>query len=432
MITLQTKDNHRGTETQSGAKKFKFCIGLIVLLVGSALAGCSKEAEAAKLTETETPHLKKDAAGVVYCGEHNVPETECAICHPDAVATLNPGQGIKLRLAGKESATLGGVTMGVAKTGVLSQKVECYAEMAFNQNKVAQMIAPISGVLQEVTVELGGMVREKQTVARIWSSAIAEAAAKTVLARQTLDRERTMRAERVTSEKDVQQAEAAYRAASQQIKSLGFSEEQIATLDNKSLDSILLEVQAPFAGEIVDRTAVQGSLTEAGKLLFTLADRSTMWAMLNIPESDLGKVRVGQTVELHVDSLPMFAGKLTWISSELDERTRMARARAEISNPEGLLRARMFAHAKILTRTIGDALLLPVEAVQWVEGKPLVFVKVEDDLFEVRAVRVGTKNDGQWEILEGLKAEENVVTGHAFAIKSQLLLSKLGAGCADD
>ena len=127
-----------------------------------------------------------------------------------------------------------------------------------------------------------------------------------------------------------------------------------------------MEVRAPFAGEIIERTAVRGALVEAGKPLFTLADRSVMWAMLNIPESALARVKVGQTVELRVESLPgqTFTGKLTWIGAEVDEKSRLARARAEVANPEGLLKARMFAQARILTRSAEGAVLLPLSAIQ--------------------------------------------------------------------
>ena len=150
-----------------------------------------------------------------------------------------------------------------------------------------------------------------------------------------------------------------------------------------------MEVRAPFAGEIVERTAVRGALVEAGKSLFTLADRSVMWAMLNIPESALARVKVGQTVELRVESLPgqTFTGKLTWIGAEVDEKSRMARARAEVANPDGLLKARMFAQARILTRNAEGALLLPPSAIQRMEGKSFVFVKLADDLFDARVVR---------------------------------------------
>jgi cobalt-zinc-cadmium efflux system membrane fusion protein len=255
-----------------------------------------------------------------------------------------------------------------------------------------------------------------------------------VLSHQTLDRERKLRADRVTSEKDLQQAEADHRAACQQLRTLGFTEEQIDALVVKPHEQVLMEVRAPFAGEIVERTAVRGALVEAGKSLFTLADRSVMWAMLNIPESALARVKVGQTVELRVESLAgqTFTGKLTWIGAEVDERTRMARARAEVPNPDGRLKARMFAQARILIRQAEGALLLPAAAIQRLEGRSYVFVRLADDLFDARVVRLGARLDGQVEVLEGLQPQEVVAVNHIFALKSAFLISRLGAGCADD
>jgi cobalt-zinc-cadmium efflux system membrane fusion protein len=271
-------------------------------------------------------------------------------------------------------------------------------------------------------------------VAKIWSAAIAETVAKAVLSHQTLEREQKLRATRVTSERDLQQAEAEHRAACQQLRMLGFSEQEVDVLATKPLESVMLEVRAPFAGELVERTAVRGALIEAGKPLFTLADRSTMWAMLNLPESVLARVKAGQTVELQVESLPgqTFTGKLTWIGAEVDERTRMARARAEVANPDGLLKANMFAQARILTRTAEGALLLPASAIQNVESRPMIFVKLADDLFEARVVRVGARFDDRLEIVEGLKPHEPVAVAHSYPLKSALLISRLGAGCADD
>ena len=54
-----------------------------------------------------------------------------------------------------------------------------------------------------------------------------------------------------------------------------------------------MEVRAPFAGEIVERMAVRGALVEAGKPLFTLVDHSTVWAMLQVPEATLARVKIG-------------------------------------------------------------------------------------------------------------------------------------------
>ncbi len=430
----------RGTSGERGSFNRSQLTFLFLAAAMALLAACSKQSEPAAHdahaghNHGDTAGETKDASARKMCAEHNVPLDECGICKPQLAGQLKTGEGLKVRLASRESAAIGGVQTAPPTVGAIAEAVECYAELTFNQNKLAQIAAPVGGIIQDVPVDLGSKVEEKQTVAKIWSAAIAEAVAKAVLSHQTLDRERKLRAERVTSEKDLQQAEAEHRAACQQLRTLGFTEEQVDALGAKPQEQVLMEVRAPFAGEIIERTAVRGALVEAGKPLFTLADRSVIWAMLNIPESALARVKVGQTVELRVESLPdqIFTGKLTWIGAEVDERSRMARARAEVPNPDGLLKARMFAQARILTRTTEGALLLPSPAIQRVEGRSFVFVKLEEDLFEARVVRLGARLDGRVAIVEGLKPQEVVAVEHVFPLKSALLISRLGAGCADD
>lgn len=377
----------------------------------------------------DEPHVQNG-----ICGEHDVPEEACGICNPDKIAGLKPGESLQLRLPSAHSAEVAGVKTARAEEGVMADGIECYAEFGFDQNKFAQIAAPVGGVIQEVAVDLGSKVSDKQTVARIWSAQIAETVAKAALSHQTLDRERKLRAQQVTSEKDLQEAEADHRAVCQGLRTLGFTEEQIDELSDKPQEAVLLDARAPFAGEITNRAAVRGALVEAGAPLFTIADRSVMWAELAVPEAALSRLKTGQDVELTVDSLPdrKFTGTLTWISAELDETTRMAKARAEVPNPDGLLKARMFAKARILTDKTAGALLVPSSAIQRVDGKPFIFVKQGPDLFDARAVRVGPQSGDSWIIAEGLKAGEEVAVEHAFTLKSQLLISRLGAGCADD
>lgn len=377
------------------------------------------------------PQKPQASADRLMCKEHNVPEDECGICHSEL---LKPGSNLKVRLPSMDSAKLVGLETATPTTGTMTDGIECYAELAFNQNQLAQLAAPVGGILRDVTADLGDKVKEGQPVARIWSAQIAETAAKAVLTHQTLERERKLRADGIAAGKDLQEAEAAHRTACQQARTLGFSEADIDTMGRQPDEPVLLEVRAPFGGEIIARNAVRGALVEAGKPLFTLADRSTMWAMLNLPETALARVRVGQPVELSIDSLAgqTFTGTLTWVSAEVDERTRLARARAEIPNPAGALRARMFARTRILTRQTDAALRLPAAAVQRVDGQPLVFVQIASDLYEVRSVRLGATHAGQVEVLAGVQAGDPVVVAQAFAVKSQLLISRLGAGCAHE
>jgi membrane fusion protein, heavy metal efflux system len=388
------------------------------------------------LCHPEMKRTQAAAAGAarLMCKEHGVPEDECGICHPELAGRLKPGQSVQVRLPSPESAALVGIETRLPAAGSISDGIECYAEFAFNQNKLAQIPAPVTGILREVAADLGDSVKEGQPVARIWSAAIAGSVAKAVLSHQNLAREKKLHDEGIASGKDLQEAEAEHRTACQEARTLGFSEEDIDAMGRRPDEQVLLAVLAPIAGEIIERNAVSGALVEAGKPLFAIADRATIWAMLNIPEAHLARVQTGQTVELAVDSLPgrTFMGTLTWIAAQVDERTRMARARAEVANPDGVLRDRMFARARIITRRAEKALLLPPSAIQDVDRTPLVFVHRADDLYEARAVRLGAKHNGQIEVVDGLKPDDQVVVRQAFSVKSQLLVSRLGAGCTDE
>ena len=206
-----------------------------------------------------------------------------------------------------------------------------------------------------------------------------------------------------------------------------------ATLAEQDGEPGVLDIRAPFAGEIIERTAVQGAMVEMGKPLFTLADTTVLWAMVNIPEIHLGRVQVGEKVELTVESLPdkVFTGTLTWLPAGVDERTRLARGRVELANAEGLLKAQMFARARILTTSSEHAVLVPESALQNVSGTVVVFVKSGEDLYEARRVQLGARYGGQVQIVAGLRPTDEVVVSGAFALKSQFLISRLGAGCVD-
>ncbi|MDW8343652.1 MAG: efflux RND transporter periplasmic adaptor subunit [Verrucomicrobiae bacterium] len=414
---------------------------LILTLLAALLIGCTKSSDSHSHQHHDHDHHGHDHGSHDHgdhahavdglCVTHNVPETECGICRPRKLA---PGESLKVRLPSGDSARLTGITTAPAATGAISDTVECYAELAFNQNRLAQIVAPVAGILQEVQADLGDHVTAGQTVAKIWSAQIAETVAKAVLSHQTLERERKLRAAGIAPAKDLEEAEAAHRAACQQARLLGFSEEDIDALAAQPDPPAYLAIRAPIAGTIIARDAVRGAHVDAGHALFTIADRSTMWATLNVPESALPRLQLGQTVELQLDALPdrTFTGQLTWIAAEVDERSRLARARAEFANTDGALRARMFGRARILTRAATSAVVVPAAAIQYVEATPVVFVKLADDLYEARGVRLGATHNGSIEVLTGLNVEEPVVVQQSFLIKSQFLASRLGAGCAHE
>jgi cobalt-zinc-cadmium efflux system membrane fusion protein len=111
--------------------------------------------------------------GVTMCTEHGVPEAQCGICKPELAGQLTAGEALKVRLPSAESARIVDIRTTPPRTGEISEGVECLAEVSFNQNRLAQIVAPVAGILQSVDVDLGTKVEERQTVARIWSASIA-------------------------------------------------------------------------------------------------------------------------------------------------------------------------------------------------------------------------------------------------------------------
>ena len=389
------------------------------------------------LEEQEKP--AGEASLGLMCDEHGLPERECGICHPELLAA-EAGPGLKVRLPSTDSAAKAGIRVGAPEMQPVGDGVACLAELEFDQNRLAEIAPLVGGVLQAVEVDLGSRVRAGELLATVSSPEIGEAQgdylralAGDELHARSLERQRALHAEGISSDAELQEVEAAHRASTAALRQ---ARQRLAVLgfDDASIERGLLELRAPFDGEIVERSVVRGAVVEANEPLFTLADRSFIWAMVRIPESALPRVAVGQPVDLAVESLPgeSFRGTLTWLSTRVDDRTRLAEGRVELPNPDGRLKAHMFARALIATAYDDHALVVPGDAVQHVSGTPVVFVKAGEDLFEARPVSLGASRGDRVQVTGGLFPGEPVVVAGGFALKSQLLASRLGAGCVHE
>ncbi len=183
----------------------------------------------------------------------------------------------------------------------------------------------------------------------------------------------------------------------------------------------------------MERNTVTGEAVEAGSALFTLANLDSLWVELSLPESRLLEVHPGTRVNTTFSGLPgrSFAGTVFWVAPALDEKTRQLKALAEISNESGLLKGGLFGEVRLVNELEAQALAVPADALQVIDGASYVFVALERDLFELRRVESGRRDNGSVVITSGLSAQDKVVSGQGFALKSEILKSRLGASCAD-
>jgi cobalt-zinc-cadmium efflux system membrane fusion protein len=126
-----------------------------------------------------------------------------------------------------------------------------------------------------------------------------------------------------------------------------------------------------------------------------------------------------------------FKGTLSYVAPEIDRHTRTAKGRVALGNSDGALRANMFGRARIATTATRNTVLVPRAAVQRARGAHLVFVKLEEDVYETRRVQV-LHGNGEWVTISGRVAPgDEVVTEGSFLLKTETLKESIGAGCCD-
>jgi cobalt-zinc-cadmium efflux system membrane fusion protein len=232
---------------------------------------------------------------------------------------------------------------------------------------------------------------------------------------------------------ELQSAEANLEAARKRLLVLGLSDDDIACLLHDHETPGLLPLKAPFDGEVAVRHAVRGELAEPSEEMFEIVDTSIMWAWLDLYEKDAAAVRLDQPVEIAVAGIhgKTHRGRITWISPRIDPKTRTLRARAEVPNPDGILRANMFGRGMIRVLDAEEAIVVPTAAVQWEGCCNVVFVRRSDTLFEPRKVSLSHEVGSVHVVTEGLAEGEVVVTTGSFLLKTELMKGSIGAGCCE-
>jgi cobalt-zinc-cadmium efflux system membrane fusion protein len=328
----------------------------------------------------------------------------------------------------------------------LGQTLRATAVIKPNEYRLAHVSPRIPGKAIEVRALLGNKVEPGETLAFLDSlelgekkSAFLQARTNLEVARRNYTREARLFKQQISSEKEYLEAkgefersEAAFRATREALRLVGLADADIDQIawGSKGHPLSHFPLLAPFAGTVVDQHITIGELIEPNETPYTIADLTTVWALLDIYEKNLALVGVGDTVEMTVEAYPgaTFRGQVTYLSSLLDPATRTAQARVEIENHDGRLRPGMFATATLTAPAAArrNALVAPRDAIQQVRGKPIVFVEVEPGSYQMRQLALGQEAGGDVEVLSGLAADERVVTDGAFYLKATVLQEEMG------
>ncbi|MEK6701757.1 MAG: efflux RND transporter periplasmic adaptor subunit [Planctomycetota bacterium] len=404
-----------------------------------------------------------------WCKEHDTPESQCAICNPSdtkAATARAQSAGAELRWQQEPSVTCStsstvvtlltpevvravGFEFVQVQAAPIVRTVERNAELAYNANRYARLSSRAGGVVAEMKKDLGEAVKKGDVLAVVDSTDLGTAKSDLLQALETAKlwetnatRERALVEKGVGIEREALEAETraaesriAVNRARQRLRNLGLSKEHIASVEHDGDTSSLLELVAPFDGMVVERGAVMGEVVEPGKPLLAVADTGTMWALVDLAEADLAVVKIGQQAAVSVDGLlgKSFTGRLTWISTQVDPKTRTLKARVELDNGAGLLRANMFGRARINAGESRQAITVPKEAVQWEGCCNIAFVRSDAAGTTFKPARLVLAYDAgdRYEVSGGLSPGDTIVTRGSYILKNEILKNAVGAGCCE-
>jgi len=312
-----------------------------------------------------------------------------------------------------------------AQKAPLPRVLRLSGSVAYNAFETTPVFAAIGGPVHEILVAPVQFVHAGQPLLTVTSpdysaarSAYIKALDAFALADKLYTRAKDLFAHGAIAEADLQQAEsnrtqahADVESTADALRALGLKDPN-AVVKNSLPSTAEIPVPAPVTGEIVERLVGPGQLLQGGVTqCFTISNTSTVWVLVNVFQSDLPYVHVGDAVEINTDTYPeVFQGKISYIAPALDPTTRALQARIVTQNPDRKLKRDMYVTALVHADSIPNAITVPDAAIlRDSENQPFIYVLTNGNQFARRVVTLGASTAGRTQIATGLQEGEQVV-----------------------
>jgi len=218
-------------------------------------------------------------------------------------------------------------------------------------------------------------------------------------------------------------------AARRRLKLWDVPESEIERLEKTKVACKTLVIDSPVEGIVLNKNAFIGMNVEPGMNIFTIADLSDVWIIADIYEQDIPYLKIGQVAALFLASFPgkCFSGTVSFINYVVDPSTRTMKVRFDFNNPNFQLKPGMYATVETQVN-MGNTLAIPETAVIDTGERKIVFVALGKGRFVPRSVKLGFKAGSYYQVISGLKPNEEVITSAQFLIDSESRLKAAGMG----
>jgi Cu(I)/Ag(I) efflux system membrane fusion protein len=402
---------------------------ILALAALGTMAGCGKHdsnsasAKAAKYHCSMHPTYVSDRPG------------DCPICNMKLIlikddtgggTTTNspslPGR-VTIHLA-PDKRQLIGLTTSLVETQKLSHGIRASATLSHDETTLARVAPRFGGWVRKLHVNyIGQRVEEGDPLFTVYSPELFSAENDYLIAFRNV---------RGLTNSPASQRDSAQRlvtGARRRLELLQVGDAELRALEEHGQASDELLIRSPVSGHAIAKTAIEGKAFMTGESLFEIAPLSPLWVRAFVYEHELPEIKVGQKARVIFPHLggTNFESEVAFINPHIDPQTRRAEIRLQLANPRHLLRPDMWAEVEIEIN-LGDMLAVPASAVINTGERYVAFVDRDDGHLEPRDVKIGAKTDDYWQVLEGLKAGEKVVTRALFLVDSESQLKAAIAG----
>jgi membrane fusion protein, heavy metal efflux system len=364
-------------------------------------------------------------SALALCGCHR---TTSGNGDPRAAAAPS-GSGATAHQVTVDAAQMPALRIETPSRGAPAQAIRATGAVAFNGDRLVRVVAPVSGQVHELSVNIGDTVKQNDVLfvldSREAAAAIADfrasqsdldLAEKTQAMTQDLyDHQVASRMALQQSASDLAKAQAKVQQTREVLEVLGLDASKVAS----GLEA-RIPVKAPIGGTIVDRTAANGQLVgpENGPVV-QVADLSTVWVDADVFERDLRNINVGQVADVTTTAYPdeHFAARVSRIGAVVDTQTRTAKVRFLVTNEGYRLKPGMFTSTSLFLPSPPSALSVPESAAFVEGGKSYTYVQVGPTTFDRRAIDVVPCGSKRLQVVSGLEASARVVVDGALFLR---------------
>lgn len=316
-------------------------------------------------------------------------------------------------------------TEKIQKLGVRTEKAELRSldilirasgRVEADEQRTYAIAPKFEGYVERLHVNTTGQAVSKgQPLFEVYSPELVSAQREYAIAAQGVDALKDAGSEALGGMKQLAESSLA------RLRNWDISDEQIRALTKSGAAKRTLSFRSPVSGIVTEKKALQGMRFMPGETLYQVTDLSRVWVVADIFEQDMARLRNGSAAQVRIDAYPdkLFEGRIAYVYPTLNAETRTVPVRIELANPGLLLKPAMFARVEIPVGDKRQTVTVPTSAVIDSGTRRVVLVSRGEGRFEPREVKLGSRSENRVEVIDGVKAGEEVVVAANFLIDAE-------------